>query len=240
MTDKGGDSGEELNPHIPQFIGVAPWYISDGTTSLAHQRARNVEIPKTLSDKKWYPRGKDAEGQQSFKYRKGACTNCGAMGHTTKDCTERPRKVGAKFSGVDIRKDDVIADEKELALDYDSKRDTYNGYVPEFYNQTLKFYEKTEEERKRRRLMNLKGNEDEEGEDGVRVDESKTDNSAVASVDPRTRTAIRNLRIREDTPKYLYNLDVNSAYYDPKSRAMPESPFANMEGVIMKSKLTEG
>lgn len=31
-------------------------------------------------------------------------------------------------------------------------------------------------------------------------------------------------RIREDTAKYLLNLDVNSAYYDPKTRSMRENP----------------
>ena len=31
--------------------------------------------------------------------------------------------------------------------------------------------------------------------------------------DPHTKTTSRNLRIREDTAKYLRNLDVNSAYY---------------------------
>jgi pre-mRNA-processing factor SLU7 len=35
---------------------------------------------------------------------------------------------------------------------------------------------------------------------------------------------IRNLRIREDTAKYLLNLDLDSAYYDPKSRSMREDP----------------
>ena len=34
----------------------------------------------------------------------------------------------------------------------------------------------------------------------------------------------RNLRIREDTAKYLQNLDCNSAYYDPKSRSMRDNP----------------
>lgn len=32
----------------------------------------------------------------------------------------------------------------------------------------------------------------------------------------------RDLRIREDIPKYLLNLDENSAYYDPKIRSMRE------------------
>lgn len=45
--------------------------------------------------------------------------------------------------------------------------------------------------------------------------------------DPKTRTTVRNLRIREDTAKYLYNLDPNSAFYDPKTRSMRENPFQN-------------
>lgn len=44
-------------------------------------------------------------------------------------------------------------------------------------------------------------------------------------MDSRTRITVRNLRIREDTAKYLYNLTDNSAYYDPKSRSMRENPF---------------
>lgn len=32
------------------------------------------------------------------------------------------------------------------------------------------------------------------------------------------------MRIREDTTKYLLNLDVNSSHYDPKTRSMREDP----------------
>jgi pre-mRNA-processing factor SLU7 len=38
------------------------------------------------------------------------------------------------------------------------------------------------------------------------------------------KVTARNLRIREDTAKYLRNLDSNSAYYDPKSRSMRDNP----------------
>jgi pre-mRNA-processing factor SLU7 len=38
------------------------------------------------------------------------------------------------------------------------------------------------------------------------------------------KTTISNLRIREDVPKYLRNLDLESAYYDPKTRAMRANP----------------
>ena len=44
----------------------------------------------------------------------------------------------------------------------------------------------------------------------------------------KNRNIARNLRIREDTAKYLYNLSLNSAFYDPKSRSMREDPFANI------------
>jgi len=36
--------------------------------------------------------------------------------------------------------------------------------------------------------------------------------------------SVRNLRIREDTAKYLLNLDPESAYFDPKSRSMRGDP----------------
>ena len=38
------------------------------------------------------------------------------------------------------------------------------------------------------------------------------------------KVSVRNLRIREDTPKYLRNLDLNSAFYDGKTRSMRANP----------------
>ncbi|MEE6478761.1 hypothetical protein FKM82_011985 [Ascaphus truei] len=45
--------------------------------------------------------------------------------------------------------------------------------------------------------------------------------------DSKRRITVRNLRIREDTAKYLRNLNPNSAYYDPKTRAMRENPYSD-------------
>ena len=44
-------------------------------------------------------------------------------------------------------------------------------------------------------------------------------------VDSKQRITVRNLRIREDTAKYLRNLALDSAYYDPKTRSMRENPY---------------
>lgn len=40
----------------------------------------------------------------------------------------------------------------------------------------------------------------------------------------RMRGSVRSLRIREDKAKYLYNLDLDSALYAPKTRSMRENP----------------
>merc|ERR1711920_1112004 len=46
----------------------------------------------------------------------------------------------------------------------------------------------------------------------------------INTVEGGSTGTVRNLRIREDTAKYLLNLDLESAYYDPKSRSMREDP----------------
>jgi pre-mRNA-processing factor SLU7 len=61
-------------------------------------------------------------------------------------------------------------------------------------------------------------NEDKYGDDEVKMHSS-------AHVDSRQTVSVRNLRIREDTAKYLRNLDSNSAFYDPKTRSMRENPY---------------
>jgi pre-mRNA-processing factor SLU7 len=79
------------------------------------------------------------------KFRKGACTNCGAMTHTVKTCCERPRKVGARFSNRDFCRDETI---EELEFDsYDAKRDRWNGYDPNAYKSVIKEWTKVEEEK---------------------------------------------------------------------------------------------
>ena len=79
--------------------------------------------PNAIND--WYDRG--AKGATAKKYRKGACENCGALTHKRKDCLERPRKKGAKFTNKDIAADEIVRD---IELGYDAKRDRWNGYDP--------------------------------------------------------------------------------------------------------------
>ena len=48
------------------------------------------------------------------------------MTHKTKDCMDRPRKVGAKFTKAGIAPDEKI---QSLNLEtFDAKKDRWNGY----------------------------------------------------------------------------------------------------------------
>ncbi|WVQ82961.1 pre-mRNA-splicing factor SLU7 [Cryptococcus sp. DSM 104549] len=246
------EEGNAINPHIPEYITKAPWYADTGRPSLAHQR-RPDDGHQHLKLDEWYDRGAKA-GPAAKKFRKGACENCGAMTHKKKDCVERPRKRGAKFTNKDIAADEVVQD---FRGDYDAKRDRWNGYDPASYKTVVDEYEATEEMRRKFREEEIDkqtstdmaavkklAKKDKEADDddfGSSDDEDEDEDKYADAadqvgqkLDTKTRVTVRNLRIREDTAKYLINLDENSAYYDPKTRSMRDAPVQGMNAEDMK------
>ncbi|KAL5108618.1 Pre-mRNA-splicing factor SLU7 [Taenia crassiceps] len=245
------EEGRDINPHIPQYIMQAPWYYGSLKPTLKHQRMQDEEKREALSgtDKgsaalnKWYKRGVPLGAPRAKTFRDGACENCGAITHDRKNCLERPRKVGAKYTGLDIAPDDIEQD--EIKLGYDAKRDRWNGYDPREHQRFIAEFQRFEEARK---IVKAKKIEEKlaaaasksEGQEvgsssGPNLDDEEGDDDRYGEeldmpgqkFDSKQRQSIRNLRIREDTAKYLYNLDPNSAYYDPKTRSMRENPFEN-------------
>ncbi len=224
------EEGKDINPHIPQYISDAPWYLDPKGPTLKHQRPQEDRVKRFSSIKDWYRRGVDSS-KVATKYRKGACENCGAMTHKKRDCLERPRKVGAKFSGSDFAPDEHL--QPDLALDFDGKRDRWNGYDPASHREVLEEHAKMEEvkrELKKEKLTAGLGNPEED--DGAPSSGDEDEDKYVdkmdmpgTKVDAAERYTVRNLRIREDTAKYLRNLDPDSAYYDPKTRAMRKNPY---------------
>lgn len=55
---------------------------------------------------------------------------------------QRPRKVGAKFTGTDIAPDEHM--QPQLKFDYDGKRDRWNGYNPEEHMKIVEEYSKVD------------------------------------------------------------------------------------------------
>lgn len=77
------------------------------------------------------------------------------------------------------------------------------------------------------------GSSDDDDDDADKYAESA--DAVGQKLDTKTRVTVRNLRMREDTAKYLRNLDIESAYYDPKTRSMRDAPIAgNPEDVSFR------
>uniref|UniRef100_A0A672TBZ4 Pre-mRNA-splicing factor SLU7 n=1 Tax=Sinocyclocheilus grahami TaxID=75366 RepID=A0A672TBZ4_SINGR len=239
------EEGKDINPHIPQYISSVPWYIDPSKRpTLRHQRPQEENQKQFAPIGDWYKRG--VQEVISTKFRKGACENCGAMTHKKKDCLERPRKVGAKYSGSGMAPDEH--QQIQLSMDYDGKRDRWNGYDPDEHMRIVEEYakvdlakrtlkaQKLQEELASGKLMD-QANSRKHLDDDAAQDHSSEDEDDDKYVDDfdmpgqnfdsKRRITVRNLRIREDIAKYLRNLDPNSAYYDPKTRAMRENPYSN-------------
>ena len=202
-TAPGADSKGE-NMYIPSFISKRPFYAGEETETtdyLDHQRNKKEAEKKD----EWYSRGRRT-GPAATKFRKGACENCGSMSHKARDCLSRPRARGARFTGRDIEADEVVED---VRLGWDAKRDRWNGFDARQYMSVVEEFNEMDELRQKA-LEAKKGAEADAGD------------TYAEELDPTKHqsTATRQLRIREDTAKYLLNLDLNSATYNPKTRAL--------------------
>jgi pre-mRNA-processing factor SLU7 len=141
------NDGNLINPHIPEYMAKAPWYLNqEQGGGLKHQKAIVTHEFDTLNAS--VKRG--FVGKAAVTFRKGACANCGAMSHKTKECVYRPRKVGAWKTSKDIQPDEILPD--KLALTYDGKRDRWNGYDPDQHKQTIERFEFLRKERRRRKI----------------------------------------------------------------------------------------
>ena len=214
--------------------------------TLKHQRHHDEKKgPEWDRMDKWYTRGIVENKKICNKYREDACENCGAMGHKRVDCLEKPRKRLAKYGAQVIAADD--SEQPKFNLTFDGKRDRWNGVDMDVHQERMRSeFEKLEEARRLIKSKNLEENElkkqlaiaaapavvrehdsdDEEDDEDKYADEMEMPGQKVRE-ESKQRISVRNLRMREDTAKYLLNLDPTSAYYDPKSRSMRDNPLAD-------------
>lgn len=195
---------------------------------MAHQR-----VTETISDSSAHHIRGVLPTESVQKFRKGACENCGALTHKTKECLERPRKVGAKWTGKDIGPDEFV---QEAALGFEGKRDRWAGYNAEEYAEVVEQWRRAEEERKALKKQNER--EGDETKDSSEEEDSDEEEKYAESVDMpgqkvdlKTRMTVRNLRLREDTAKYLEDLNADPSQYDPKTRSM-RKPVAAKDAFV--------
>jgi pre-mRNA-processing factor SLU7 len=144
------------------------------------------------------------------------------MSHKEKDCLQRKRKKGAKWTGRDIAADERVDDVK---LGWDAKRDRWNGYEASEYQEVVEEYNALED-LKRQAAGHKDGAEN--GDDSA-ADEEGAKYGEETDMGRQQPTSTRNLRLREDTAKYLLNLDLESAKYDPKTRSMLDTETSTNE-----------
>ena len=220
MSRKAAEPAKkEQNEYIPSFIAKKPFYLESADSEndyLEHQRLQT----STPDQSKWYDRGKRL-GPAATRFRKGACENCGALTHKTKECLSRPRAKGARWTGKNIQADEVVQD---VELGWDAKRDRWNGYDAEQYRNVTEEWDELDHLKKKLKGaqmesdgQNLLTENDEQRSEG---EEEEAKYAEESDMGRQQSTATRNLRIREDTAKYLLNLDLDSAKYDPKTRSM--------------------
>merc|ERR1712190_584262 len=107
----------------------------------------------------------------------------------------------------------------------------WNGYNADDFIKVIEKYERIDEYRRKIKKADENGcqncslsqNDEDRIGDEEQLNFDKVE-KRVNTVAGGSTGTIRNLRIREDTAKYLLNLDLDSAYYDPKSRSMREDP----------------
>jgi len=228
-TSQSQSKSNERNEYIPSFIAKKPFYIADDLATdddyLEHQRLQSQKNSDPLATSKWYDRGAVA-GPKATKYRKGACENCGSLGHKERDCLQRKRKKGAKWTGRDIAEDRV---QEEVKLGWDAKRDRWNGFEAAEYGEVVEEYNEVEKvKRATAALTNGGDGEGEDGEEGGGGEEGAKYEEET-DMGRQQSTSTRNLRLREDTAKYLLNLDLDSAKYDPKTRSMMDTETSTNE-----------
>ncbi|CAN0010028.1 unnamed protein product, partial [Discosporangium mesarthrocarpum] len=155
------ETGKMINPHNPEFITKRPWYLGESGPSLVHHSKQKVDQLLSMSKadeivhQRWAAKKTVASG-----FRKGACKNCGAMGHKAMECVERPRSNGkaAWKTGLDIAADDTRIDLGNYGkVTFDAKRDRWTGYHPDEHKETIERYKRIDMERRRvRREMSDK------------------------------------------------------------------------------------
>lgn len=184
------DNIKEMMEHMPEYIIKAPWYTSSSLKekiTLDHQKITSEEkqnpIPlncKTLRYQSDAP---------VYKFRKGACENCGAMTHKTKDCFERPRRRGAKYSQKNFAKDEFI---EEGDTNYEYKHDVWNGYQEK--DEIKRFEKFNEMEKIRKKNLGLRESESENEEEKSFNNDVKKDLKEKENYDKNKEKKMEQLR----------------------------------------------
>ncbi|RLN48118.1 hypothetical protein BBJ29_004175 [Phytophthora kernoviae] len=193
--------GNLINPHNPEYISKRPWYLGDSGPSLKHQTLQHQAHLLSIQEAdELYLKGRKQQtvagtsSSSSSRQRKWRKGACKNCGAMSHKTNECVERP-RKVGAWKTNKD---LKKDEVVVDVRSERFgklAFDAKRDQWLGYDPKEHAKTIERYE-------KG-----GVGGAQM-----------------KTTVRNLRIREDTAKYLRNLNPNSAYYDPKTRSMRDNP----------------
>ena len=135
---------------------------------------------------------------------------------------ERPWKLGAKWTNKHIASDEKI---ETFELDYDGKRDRWNGYDASTYARVIERYEarkKYLKEQKLKKSEKSNQNDEDEEEENLMLDEAKVDESKQM----RENLIILQRRVKCGKCYLLMNHSIHSIAKTVKIYNSPLGPLA--------------
>jgi len=97
-------------------------------------------------------KGRDGKGRDEIEFHHLFTSNL-STGFVRVVCCQRPRKLGAKYTGHDIAPDEFV--QPSLEFDYEGKRDRWNGYDPAAYRHVVDDYQKLEETKRQLKAQKM-------------------------------------------------------------------------------------
>lgn len=170
------DASAAAGAQIPQFITKTPWY-------LTHQiDPRRLDYTAQPASSLGAAARQPAPAQIATRFRDGACTNCGSLTHSDRDCIERPRKLTAFIAGESLCQDE--AQGEAAGRSFAEKRDRWNGFdVDDGYAQILgSWRDRSPEDAQSPHAAQPAGSL------RIREDTAKYLQPSAASYDPKTRS----------------------------------------------------
>jgi pre-mRNA-processing factor SLU7 len=155
------DEGNEINPHIPQYMSQAPWYLNAKGPGLKHQR--NLKILSV------------AQGQAA---RTVQAVGASKLISRTRD--EFGERLDSKAKGK-------AAGDAPTANGYDTtfagKRDRWNGYDSSQYLRVMNKFELKDQERKKMREAEIEASLQDGAKNTAKKQDNEEDDSSSDSED---------------------------------------------------------
>lgn len=217
------EDGKPINPHVPSFMANAPWYskvrrvlggrVASGSTCVAVMslQADGPSMKHQKSTRKRHEAGY-AEKRDPYKNWDPAMHDVTLQRYQREEAAREAEKA-KEMAAKQRRKAERRAERAARRKAAEAKGEVLSSSSSESSDAASS------------------GDSDSDGEGGEDAKESEGHQAVQTGVQrygTKNKMTVRNLRIREDTAKYLLNLNEDSAFYDAKTRSMRADPLPHV------------